>query len=122
MIFGVAKAIFLEHNLINDYEVLVLDLSEVPILGVTSGLAIENAIEEAVENGREVFLVGLQGQAERRLRKLGVMAKVPARNILSDRKVALQKAADFVDTSPANLYTDEIHTDTADSLDSPKIS
>ena len=122
MIFGVAKAISREHNLINDYEVLVLDLSEVPILGVTSGLAIENAIEEAVDNGREVFLVGLQGQAERRLRKLGVMAKVPARNILSDRKVALQKAADFVDTSPANLYTDEIHTDTADSLDSPKIS
>ena len=122
MIFGVAKAISREHNLINDYEVLVLDLSEVPILGVTSGLAIENAIEEAVDNGREVFLVGLQGQAERRLRKLGVMAKVPARNILSDRTVALQKAADFVDTSPANLYTDEIHTDTADSLDSPKIS
>ena len=122
MIFGVAKAISREHNLINDYEVLVLDLSEVPILGVTSGLAIENAIEEAVDNGREVFLVGLQGQAERRLRKLGVMAKVPARNILSDRKVALQKAADFVDTSPANLYTDEIHTDTTDSLDSPKIS
>ena len=122
MIFGVAKAISREHNLINDYEVLVLDLSEVPILGVTSGLAIENAIEEAVENGREVFLVGLQGQAERRLRKLGVMAKVPARNILSDRTVALQKAADFVDTSPANLYTDEIHTDTTDSLDSPKIS
>lgn len=122
MIFGVAKAISREHNLINDYEVLVLDLSEVPILGVTSGLAIENAIEEAVDNGREVFLVGLQGQAERRLRKLGVMAKVPARNILSDRTVALQKAADFVDTSPANLYTDEIHTDTTDSLDSPKIS
>jgi sulfate permease, SulP family len=43
MIFGVAKAISREHNLINDYQALVLDLSEVPILGVTSALALENA-------------------------------------------------------------------------------
>ena len=75
MIFGVAKAISREHNLINDYQVLVLDLSEVPILGVTSSLALENAIKEAIDKGRQVFLVGLQGQAEKRLRKLGVMSK-----------------------------------------------
>ncbi|MEO1801673.1 MAG: SulP family inorganic anion transporter, partial [Cyanobacteria bacterium J06629_2] len=31
MIFGVAKAISREHNLVNDYKALVLDLSEVPI-------------------------------------------------------------------------------------------
>jgi len=104
MIFGVAKAISREHNLINDYKVLVLDLSEVPILGVTSGLAIENAIEEAVDNGRQVFLVGLQGQAERRLRDLGVMKKVPAQNLTSDRTLALKEAlnvvaSDFPDVS-----------------------
>ena len=38
MIFGVAKAISREHNLINDYQALVLDLSEVLILGVTSSV------------------------------------------------------------------------------------
>ncbi len=92
MIFGVAKAISREHNLINDYRALVLDLSEVPILGVTSSLALENAIQEAVEKGRHVFLVGVSGQAESRLRKLGVMDIVSPDNIMSDRITALKEA------------------------------
>ncbi|MGB0564534.1 MAG: SulP family inorganic anion transporter, partial [Spirulinaceae cyanobacterium] len=33
MIFGVAKAISREHNYINSYESLILDLSDVPLLG-----------------------------------------------------------------------------------------
>ena len=97
MIFGVAKAISREHNLINDYQALVLDLSEVPILGVTSSLALENAIEEALEKHRQVFLVGVSGQAEKRLRKLGVMVKIPSTNIISDRTIALRQAVDYVD-------------------------
>ena len=126
MIFGVAKAISREHNLINDYSALVFDLSEVPILGVTSGLAIENAIEEAVDNGREVFLVGLQGQAEKRLRKLGVMNNVPESNLIGDRTVALQNAVDYVydatvSMDTENIHTDEIHTDTTDAVDSPRL-
>ena len=96
MISGVAKAISRQHNLINDYQALVLDLSEVPILGVTSSLALENAIKEAIEKGRQVFLVGLQGQTEKRLRKLGVMAKIPSINIISERTMALRQAVNAV--------------------------
>ncbi len=108
MIFGVAKAISREHNLINDYQALVLDLSEVPILGVTSALALENAISEAIEKGRQVFLVGLQGQAEKRLRKLGVMIKIPSKNIIGDRTTALKQAVDYVDEHIADFDTDPI--------------
>jgi SulP family sulfate permease len=92
MIFGVAKAISREHNLINDYQALVLDLSDVPILGVTSSLALENAIEEAVEKGRQVYIVGASGQAEKRLRKMGIMEQIPPDNILDDRTRALKQA------------------------------
>lgn len=97
MIFGVAKAISREHNLINDYQALVLDLSEVPILGVTSSLALENAIKEALEKERQVFLVGVSGQAEKRLRKMGVMERVPAQNIVGDRTTALRQAVNYVE-------------------------
>ena len=97
MIFGVAKAISREHNLINNYQALVLDLSEVPILGVTSSLALENAIEEAIEKDRQVFIVGASGQAEKRLRTMGVMAQIPDRNIVGDRVTALRQAVDYVD-------------------------
>ena len=109
MIFGVAKAISREHNLINEYQALVLDLTEVPILGVTSSLALENAIEEAVENGRQVFLVGVSGQAENRLRKLGVMEQVPAENLISDRTTALRQAVNYVDEHIADFGQDTIN-------------
>jgi len=105
MIFGVAKAISREHNLINDYQALVLDLSEVPILGVTSSLALENAITEAVDNGRQVFIVGISGQAERRLRKMGVIARIPQEHIVKDRTNALRQAADYVDHNPLYCET-----------------
>ncbi|MBE9117080.1 SulP family inorganic anion transporter [Lusitaniella coriacea LEGE 07157] len=97
MIFGVAKAISREHNLINAYQALVLDLSEVPILGVTSSLALENAIKEAIEKDRQVFLVGISGQAEKRLRKMGVMERIPDENIMRDRVTALRQAVNYVD-------------------------
>lgn len=103
MIFGVAKAISREHNLINDYQALVLDLSDVPILGVTSSLALENAIEEAVEKGRQVYIVGVNGQAEKRLRKMGVMAQIPEENIMSDRTLALRQAVNQVEPEPVEF-------------------
>ena len=103
MIFGVAKAISREHNLINDYQALVLDLSEVPILGVTSSLALENAIEEAVEKGRLVYIVGVSGQAEKRLRKMGVMAQIPDDRIIQDRTLALRQAVKQVGPEPVEF-------------------
>ena len=108
MIFGVAKAISREHNLINDYKALVLDLSDVPILGVTSSLALENAIEEAVEKGRQVFIVGASGQAEKRLRKMGIMERIPEENIVRDRTTALREAVSYVDRNQANFEKDPI--------------
>ncbi|GAB4543490.1 MAG: SulP family inorganic anion transporter [Pleurocapsa sp.] len=108
MIFGVAKAISREHNLINDYRALVLDLSEVPILGVTSALALENAITEAVEKDRQVFIVGASGQAEKRLRKMGVMAQIPDRNVVKDRTTALREAVSYVDEHTVDMGHDTI--------------
>ncbi|MGA1625936.1 MAG: SulP family inorganic anion transporter, partial [Prochlorothrix sp.] len=61
MIFGVAKAISREHNLVNNYKVLIFDLTDVPLLGVTSSLAIENAIEEALDPQRCCPQLGLAG-------------------------------------------------------------
>ncbi len=132
MIFGVAKAISREHNLMNDYQALVLDLSEVPILGVTSSLALENAIKEAIERGRQVFIVGLQGQAEKRLRKMGVIAQIPSQNIVSDRlalkdtashngmtslrAVALRKAVNYVDQHAADYTAEETNFQTGETI------
>jgi SulP family sulfate permease len=91
MIFGVAKAISREHNAIANYDVLIVDLSEVPILGVTSALAIENAIEEAIEAGREVMVIGANKKVKSRLEKLGIAGIIPEDHWMDDRLLALNK-------------------------------
>ncbi|HIK37621.1 MAG: SulP family inorganic anion transporter [Geminocystis sp.] len=96
MIFGLAKAISREHNAIENYDVLVVDLTQVPIMGVTSSLALENAIQEAVEKGREVFIVGATGQVRGRLEKLGISRLIPEYHWMTDRLTALQEALRIV--------------------------
>jgi SulP family sulfate permease len=92
MIFGVAKAIAREHNAIRDCDAIIFDLSDVPHMGVTSSLAIENAVEEAVEKDRQIFIVGAAGQTKRRLASLKVFDLVPPQNLYMDRAEALRSA------------------------------
>jgi SulP family sulfate permease len=92
MIFGVAKAIGREHNAIGDCKAVIFDLSEVSHLGVTAALAVENAVEEAVEKGRQVYVVGASGTTQRRLEKLGLYKKLPAERTSLSRRDALAQA------------------------------
>lgn len=96
MIFGVAKAISREHNAIANYDVLIVDLSEVPVLGVTSALAIENAIEEAAEATREVVIIGANQRVKSRLEKLGLAKIIPADHWMDDRLLALKTGLNIV--------------------------
>ncbi|MFP4412457.1 bicarbonate transporter BicA [Coleofasciculus sp.] len=96
MIFGVAKAISREHNAIANYDVLIVDLGEVPILGVTSSLAIENAIQEAIDQGRDVIVVGATGKIKSRLEKLGIAGLIPGHHWMGDRLTALQEGLAIV--------------------------
>ena len=92
MIFGVAKAIAREHNAIGNCSVVVFDLSEVSHRGVTAAIALENAVKEAIEVGREVFLVGANGSTAKRLEKMKLLERLPQQNISSDRLTALRLA------------------------------
>ncbi|KAI9134918.1 SulP family inorganic anion transporter [Acaryochloris sp. CCMEE 5410] len=97
MIFGVAKAISREQKALKYCEALVLDLSDVPHMGVTSSLTIENAIEEALDKGCSVFVVGAAGQTKRRLGKLGIWDRLPPENLLATRVEALRKSVAGLD-------------------------
>ncbi|RUR76474.1 SulP family inorganic anion transporter [Chlorogloeopsis fritschii PCC 9212] len=96
MIFGVSKAIAREHNALQNCDVVVLDLSDVPLLGVTASLAIENAIKEAVEKGRQVFIVGAAGKIKRRLERFGILQLLPPHHLLMDRTEAIKEAVAYV--------------------------
>jgi SulP family sulfate permease len=98
MIFGVSKAIAREHSAIQNIDALVLDLSDVPLLGVTASLEIENVIKEACDKGAQVLIVGASGKIKRRLENLGVFARVPLDNLLMDRTEALRQAVALVES------------------------
>ncbi|MEM9926472.1 MAG: SulP family inorganic anion transporter [Cyanobacteria bacterium P01_D01_bin.50] len=99
MIFGVSKAISREQTAMKDHDVLILDLTEVPHVGVTSSLALENAIKDAVNKDRHVFIVGATGKTKQRLQKLGILNMIPPNHVLMDRVEALRQAVNLIYSS-----------------------
>lgn len=110
MIFGVSKAIARQHNALKDCNALVMDLSDVPHMGVTASLEIENAIRDAVDKGRHVYIVGAAGNVKRRLEKLGIFQIIPSHHLFTEREDALRQAVMLVN-SPTNEQMDVSGTD-----------
>lgn len=92
MIFGVSKTIAKHHNTVKEYQAMVLDLSAVPMMDLTVGLALENAIKDALESDCKVFIFCPNGQAIDRLEKLGIPSLLPEDAFVDSRKEALEKA------------------------------
>lgn len=92
MIFGVSKAIAREHRAIENYESVLLDLSDVPHMDTTVSLAIENVIKQAVELNKQVYMVKPGKQAFATLEKLAVFEMMPLNHVKSSRKEALEMA------------------------------
>ncbi len=105
MIFGVSKAIARQQVAMEDHDVLILDLSDVPHLGVTSSLAIENAVKEAYDKGRQVFIVGATGQTAKRLQRFGILEMLPPNNVLMERREALEEALALVNRMVVEFNT-----------------
>lgn len=78
--FGAAKIISQRITIIKDYQVLVLDLSDVPSIGVTAALAVETIVEDAVKRHRHVWIVVSPGQVQRRIETLKLHRFLPKTN------------------------------------------
>ncbi|WNZ44770.1 SulP family inorganic anion transporter [Leptolyngbya boryana CZ1] len=96
MIFGLSKAIAREHNAMKEADALVVDLTDVPTMGVTASLAIENVIRDASDKGLAIYLVGASEKVQRRLQKLGLFDVIHADHFFSDRTAALEQAVSQV--------------------------
>lgn len=102
MSFGVSKAIARQHNAVKDCDVVVMDLSDVPHMGVTASLEIENAIRDAVDRGRQVYIVGAADKVKQRLEKLGIFQIIPDRHLFTDRTEALRQAVATANRNPSS--------------------
>ncbi len=93
--FGAAKTISRRIGILKNYQVLVLDLSEVPSMGVTAALAIETMLLDSQQRDRQVFVVVSPGQPRRRLGKLK-LERFSCIHLMENRQEALQRATDWV--------------------------
>ena len=89
--FGAAKGISARMGLVQNYKVLVLDITEVPRMGVTASLAIERMVQDARSAGRALFVAGANPMLQQRLRQFGVDGELRA-----SRLQALREAADLI--------------------------
>ncbi|MGI0483863.1 SulP family inorganic anion transporter [Pantanalinema rosaneae CENA516] len=107
--FGAAKIISQRMAIVKEYQALVLDLSEVPSIGVTAALAVETMVEDAAKRQRHVWIVVTPGQVRNRIEKLrlqrffarkGVLTGEPSRSAqiyqIENRFQALQSALAIV--------------------------
>ncbi|MEL7521917.1 MAG: SulP family inorganic anion transporter, partial [Cyanobacteria bacterium J06553_1] len=107
MSFGAAKTISQQMGIVRKYEVLILDLNDVPMIGVTASLAIENMVKDAYSNNHQVFLVGAEGKVKERLQKMKLLNLVPPENCFKERIFALQKAIAWAEMPEQVIFNPE---------------
>ena len=88
--FGAAKGISERMMLVRQYKVLLLDIADVPHLGVTASLAIERMVKEAERQQRRVLVTGASGKVKKRLAQFGI------ENLIDERLEALNNAANWI--------------------------
>ena len=118
MSFGAAKTISQRMGIVSKYDVLILDLSDVPLMGVTASLAIENMVKDACEKKRQVFLVGATGKVQERLQKMKLLRLLPPHNRFTDRLPALQQAIAYIESSKLEVQGQNISSQEKSSTNS----
>jgi SulP family sulfate permease len=88
--FGAAKGISERMLLVKQYRILLLDITDVPHLGVTASLAIERMAVEAKQTQRTVLVAGASGKVKQRLAQFGI------EHLIDDRQKALNMAAKWL--------------------------
>lgn len=89
--FGAGKVLIQKLNVVGAFQTLILDLSEVPLLGVTAALAMETLCLDSQQQGRTVLIVASADQPLSRLERMGI-PRIKGVSILPSRHQALQQA------------------------------
>ncbi|WP_245828351.1 STAS domain-containing protein [Solemya elarraichensis gill symbiont] len=84
----------------DQYDVLVLELTDVPQIDFTATRALYDMVHDALEQNREVFLVGAREQVYGMMKKQGVVDAVAAEHLLDRRLDALRAAKQLLAEPP----------------------
>jgi len=96
MSFSSAKAMVRRHASIAGYQIMLLDLTEVPSIDFTTARALEDIIIDTVEAGRHIFLVGAQPEVCQTLNDQQVLRHIESGNMYQHRLDALHHASNVL--------------------------
>lgn len=102
MSFSSAKAMVRRHASIAGYEIMILDLTEVPSVDFTTSRALEDIAVDTIESKRTILLVSASKTVYEMLAKQGVTAKFSKDEIFKQRGDALAYAHHLL-VAPAKL-------------------
>ncbi len=94
--FGAAKGmmrLMMNHD---DFDVIVFDFSDVPLIDITMAKTIEDMILMHTDAGRKVLLSGLQAEVEDILKRLNILDLVGDSHVTSERIEAMRYASVLV--------------------------
>lgn len=92
MSFSSAKAMVRRHASAAGYEIMLLDLSDVPVIDFSFSRALEDIILDTLSAGRRIFLVGATGEVQEKLRKFEITNHIKPEKIYQHRIDALLHA------------------------------
>jgi sulfate permease, SulP family len=91
--FPAAKDMVKQISCVDDYDVLILDVTDVNHIDYTSCRAISDIIQNECEDNHEVFLTGASCPVLETLRTQKALTNIPDNHILSERFEALKQAS-----------------------------
>jgi len=94
--FGAAKDMVKRLATYDEYDVLILDFTAVPLVDYTTSKSIHDMIGDANHTNKSVLLVGMTGQVATLLDRLGVLKSVKQEQQVNSRLEALQCAAKLI--------------------------
>ncbi len=101
MSFGAAKGMARLLAQFDEYDILILELTDMPQIDFTASRALYDMVFDAKAMGREVFLVGARPRVADMLTKQGIIDQVPAAHRVDKRLAALQAAQRLLQAGPA---------------------
>jgi SulP family sulfate permease len=100
MSFGAASEMIRRFSNVAAYEVLLIDLLDVPRVDGSAALALESIVERSAGSGKRVLLVGLSRDVAKLLSRLGIIDHFKDTNRFASRIEALEAARRHILAEP----------------------
>lgn len=97
MSFGAANELVRRMARVSDYDVLIIDLLDVPKVDGSAAIALEEIMDSAARAKRQVIIVGLNFAVARLLARLGILDRVHETHRVATRFEAVSQAVRLIE-------------------------